>query len=55
MNLSKNSQYVSSEGDRWYTRLLFDDLGFKEDGKPEFKIKSDEKIKFAIDSDFFDI
>ena len=55
MNLSKNSQYVSSEGDRWYTRLLFDDLGFKEDGKPEFKIKSDEKIKFAIDSDFFDL
>ena len=55
MRLSKNSQYVSSEGDIWYTRLLFDDLGLKEDDKPEYKIKREEKIKISIDSDFFDL
>ena len=53
--LSDNSQYVTSDGNKWYLKLMFNDLGLNPDDKPEYRIKREEKIKYTIDSDFFDL
>lgn len=49
----EKSQYVTSEGDKWYVKLLYNKLGLNPDDKPEYKIKSDEKLIFSIESDFY--
>lgn len=51
----KKSKYVTSDGEIWWQKLIYDDLGLKQDYKPEYRIKSEENFKFTIDSDFFDL
>lgn len=53
--LSDNSQYVTSDGNKWYLKLMYNDLGLNPNDKSEYSIKREEKIKYAIDSDFFDL
>ena len=53
--LSKNNQYVTSEGDIWFLKLVRNDLGLHPDDKPEYRIRNEEKVIFTIDSEFFDL
>lgn len=55
LKLSNNSQYVTSEGNKWFLKLLNNDLGLNPDDKLEYGIKNGEKLKITIDSDFFDL
>ena len=49
----EKSQYVTSDGENWYVKLMYNDLGLNPDDKPEYKIKSDEKLTLSIKSDFY--
>lgn len=51
----KGSEYVTSEGETWWLKLIYDDLELNPNDKPEYRIKNEEKIKISIDSDFFDL
>ena len=51
----KGSEYVTSEGETWWLKLIYDDLELNPNDKPEYRIKNEEKLKFSIDSDFFDL
>lgn len=53
--LSDNTQYVTSDGNKWFLKLLDNDLELNPNDKPEYRIKSDESTKYTIDSDFFDL
>lgn len=53
--LSKDNQYVTSEGEAWFLKLIYNDLSLNPDDKLEYRIKDEEKMLFAIDSDFFDL
>lgn len=51
----KGSEYVTSDGETWWLKLIYDDLELNPNDKPEYRIKNEEKLKFSIDSDFFDL
>lgn len=42
----KESQYVTSEGEIWFLKLVRNDLDLHPNDKPEYRMKNDEKIKF---------
>ena len=51
----KKSEYITSDGEKWYVKLFLNDLSLNPDDKPEYRKKSDECIKYSIDSDFFNL
>ena len=53
--LSDNTQYVTSDGKKWFIKLWKNDLRLHPDDKPEYRIKNEEILKFTIDSNFFDL
>lgn len=53
--LSKNTQYVTAEGDVWYLKLLYNQLALNPNDKPEYIIKEDESLKLSIEPEFFNL
>ena len=53
--LLDNSQFVTNDGNEWFLKLWNNNLGLHPDDKPEYRIKSEEKIKFTITTEFFDL
>lgn len=54
-HLLEKSQHVTSDGDKWYLKLMYNNLGLNPNDKLEYKIKSDEKLTLSIESDYFDL
>lgn len=53
--LLDNSQFVTNDGNEWFLKLWNNNLGLHPDDKPEYRIKSEEKLKFTITTEFFDL
>ena len=53
--LSRNKHYVTSDGDEWRLKLWRNELNLNSDDKPEYIMKSDERLVIDIESDFFDL
>jgi SpoVK/Ycf46/Vps4 family AAA+-type ATPase len=53
--LSRNKRYVTTDGDEWRLKLWRNELNLNSDDKPEYIMKSDEKLVIDIESDFFDL
>ena len=51
----KKSQYVTADGEKWCTKLIYDELALNPNGKPEYIMKDDESFKFSIEPEFFDL
>ena len=54
-HLLEKSQHVTSDGDKWYLKLMYNNLGLNPNDKLEYKMKSDEKLTLSIESDYFDL
>ena len=53
--LSRNKRYVTSDGDEWRLKLWRNELNLNSNDKPEYTMKSDERLVIDIESDFFDL
>ena len=49
------SPLVTSDGKKWWVKLIYNGLGLNPNDKPEYEVKSEEKLKYTIDADFFDL
>ena len=53
--LSRNKLYVTSDGYDWRFKLWRNELNLNPNDKPEYIMKSDEKLVIDIESEFFDL
>jgi len=49
----KESQYLTAEGEIWCLKLWRNELNLNSDDKPEYIMKSDERLIITIESDYF--